>query len=148
MPTLEEALKIKIPQKTFTFQGYSFTLKLLNSRETEECWEAVRFLDDTSKTYAFPKQVLARAIIEINGQKISCNVNKEEEEKITVSEMKSRIINENIRVLDASSAVVIAHIYEKYNEVKKEADSILEEVKKKEKTVKADISGKSPSLLE
>jgi hypothetical protein len=148
MPSLEEVLKIKVPQKTFEFQGYAFTLRLLNSRETEECWEAVRFLDDTSKSYAFPKQILARAITEINGEQISAKTTKEEEEKITVSDMKGRIINENIKGLDSASPSIIVHFYYKYSDLKKEEDKIVEDIKKKEKIVKVVTTGKSQSLLE
>ncbi len=148
MPTLEEALKIKVPQKTFEFQGSSFTFRLLNSREVEECWEAVRFMDDNSKSFALPKQILARALCEINGNKVTYkSINKEEEEKMTVAEMKQNIIKENLKSFDNVSPRVVTHLYDKYQELLEEESTILETIKKKEKIVKADISGKSHDLL-
>lgn len=146
MATLEEALRIKIPQKTFEFQGFTITLKILNSRETEECWESVRFMDDTSKSFAYPKQVLARAMVAINGQEIVSTVTKEESEKMTVSDLRNRTISENVKILDNASPIIIAHFYDKFNDLKKEEEKVIEELKKKEKTVKVDISGKSPNL--
>jgi hypothetical protein len=148
MPTLEEALKIKVPQKTFEFQGNTLTFRLLNSREIEECWEAIRFLDESSKSFALPKQIMARALVEINGNKIAYkSINKEEEEEMTVAEMKQKIIKENIKTFDNVSPKLVTILYNKYQELLTEEDSILEAIKKKEKTVKADTTGKSPSLL-
>ena len=120
--------------------GDKIRMKVLNSGQRKEVLAESGHLDAVTRAYQIQLSTLARAIISINNRLIQY-VPESKDEPIT----EEKRIEQSKRVLEKIPQPVIDYLYERYGELLKKQESIIDELKKKYKKAGPGQSGKSES---
>ncbi|MFW9878518.1 MAG: hypothetical protein ACFFG0_36010 [Candidatus Thorarchaeota archaeon] len=141
--SLERLLYMGRIQEEVNILGQKLTIKVLDSGEQQEVFEATSSYEPVTRLRAIQHETLARAIIAFNGVPINFKINENDEKPFNSREIKQKLIEQNLELFKKASHPLIDELFQEYEKLRIKQENQFSELKKKLKKTGQESDGKS-----